>query len=465
MESTTAGPPVHRLRQLVHRIRARLGEEAQAGWWSMTDADVTGVLEQLHALSAQVDAALLSAVREVDRRDLGRTAGATSTATWLSGRLRVRPEHASRTVKLAAALDAGLPATAAASRAGRISVDHAGVIARAVQALPAEAGPVVRGEAERMLVDQAAVFDPKDLTGLGRTVLNAVDPDLADRHLAAQLAADETRAERSRELALHDDPHSTSTWVRGRLDPVTTEMLRIALEPLSAPMPSTADGPDLRNHSQRLGDGLAELLRRYLDSGASPTHAGEKPHLIITTTADNLHTGTGTATLLHTGTPISIHTAQPHTCDATISHHTPANNAGGPGSGKSARAGNGRGSGHASGNGNGGSRGIGSEPKLSDGVRLFTGKLRRLLELRDRGCAFPGCNRPPPWCHAHHITPYSQGGPTTLTNGVLLCGHHHRLIHQGHWKIHLTPDHTPQFTPPDWIDPHHTPLRNHRIRR
>ena len=187
-----------------------------------------------------------------------------------------------------------------------------------------------------MLVDQAAVFDPKDLTGLGRTVLNAVDPDLADRHLAAQLAADETRAERSRELALHDDPHSTSTWVRGRLNPVTTEMLRIALEPLSAPMPSTADGPDLRNHNQRLGDGLAELLRRYLDSGASPTHAGEKPHLIITTTADNLHTGTGTATLLHTGTPISIHTAQPHTCDATISHHTtPANNAGGPGSGKS----------------------------------------------------------------------------------------------------------------------------------
>ena len=101
MESTTAGPPVHRLRQLVHRIRARLGEEAQAGWWSMTDADVTGVLEQLHALSAQVDAALLSAVREADRRDLGKTAGATSTATWLSGRLRVRPEHASRTLKLA----------------------------------------------------------------------------------------------------------------------------------------------------------------------------------------------------------------------------------------------------------------------------------------------------------------------------------------------------------------------------
>ena len=107
----------------------------------------------------------------------------------------------------------------------------------------------------------------------------------------------------------------------------------------------------------------------------------------------------------------------------------------------------------------------GREPKLSDGVRLFTGKLRRLLELRDRGCAFPGCNRPPPWCHAHHITPYSQGGPTTLTNGVLLCGHHHRLIHQGHWKIHLTPDQLPQFTPPDWIDPHQQPLRNHRIRR
>jgi hypothetical protein len=35
--------------------------------------------------------------------------------------------------------------------------------------------------------------------------------------------------------------------------------------------------------------------------------------------------------------------------------------------------------------------------------RLFTGAARRALILRDRGCAFPGCDRPPKWTEGHHI--------------------------------------------------------------
>ncbi|WP_237742717.1 HNH endonuclease signature motif containing protein [Actinopolymorpha alba] len=50
------------------------------------------------------------------------------------------------------------------------------------------------------------------------------------------------------------------------------------------------------------------------------------------------------------------------------------------------------------------------------------------MELRDRGCAFPGCDRPPAWCHGHHIRSWLDGGSTTLANGTLLCGYHHRLI-------------------------------------
>jgi hypothetical protein len=46
--------------------------------------------------------------------------------------------------------------------------------------------------------------------------------------------------------------------------------------------------------------------------------------------------------------------------------------------------------------------------------RLITGPLRRALVLRDRGCAFPGCDRPPRWCDAHHITHWANGGPTNL---------------------------------------------------
>ena len=32
-------------------------------------------------------------------------------------------------------------------------------------------------------------------------------------------------------------------------------------------------------------------------------------------------------------------------------------------------------------------------------------------------------------CHAHHDVPFSKGGPTSVANGRLLCGHHHRRTH------------------------------------
>ena len=275
-------------------------------------------------LSAQVAALSLAAVAEVDRRGAGTSGGATSTGNWLSGALRMRPEHAARAVKLARDLDGDLAATGIALRAGAISADHAQVIARAVRDLPKEAGQQTRAAAEQFLLDQARVFHPKDLARLGRKVLEVVDPELADRVLARQLADEEAKAEREREVWLYEDPYSVSTWLRGKLDPVTTEMLRTALEPLAKPMPTTADGPDPRSRSQRLGDGFAELLRRYLNAGASPTQGGERPHVVITIDHDRLVNGTGTGTFLHTGTPVSARTAQEFACDAKISWYTPA---------------------------------------------------------------------------------------------------------------------------------------------
>ncbi len=294
-------------------------------WWSAGDDDVVEVLQELEALAAQVAALSLAAVAEADRRNHGEAAGATSTGNWLSGALRMRPEHAARAVKLARELDGDLAATGIALRAGVISADHAQVIARAVRDLPKEAGRQTRAAAEQFLLDQARVFHPKDLARLGRKVLEVVDPELADRVLARQLADEEAKAERGREVWLYEDPYSVSTWLRGKLDPVTTEMLRTALEPLAKPMPTTADGPDPRSRSQRLGDGFAELLRRYLNAGASPTQGGERPHVVITIDHDRLVNGTGTGTLLHTGTPVSARTAQEYACDAKISWYTPGN--------------------------------------------------------------------------------------------------------------------------------------------
>jgi hypothetical protein len=59
---------------------------------------------------------------------------------------------------------------------------------------------------------------------------------------------------------------------------------------------------------------------------------------------------------------------------------------------------------------------------------------RRLLWLRDDGCVFPGCDRPPGWCEAHHLVFWDHGGPTDMDNLCLLCSYHHHLCHEGRWR-------------------------------
>ncbi|WP_147918989.1 HNH endonuclease signature motif containing protein [Ruania zhangjianzhongii] len=61
--------------------------------------------------------------------------------------------------------------------------------------------------------------------------------------------------------------------------------------------------------------------------------------------------------------------------------------------------------------------------------RVFTPAQRRGLIARDRGCTWPGCTAPPSICESHHArVHWSDGGPTDLTNGALLCYHHHTVV-------------------------------------
>jgi hypothetical protein len=85
--------------------------------------------------------------------------------------------------------------------------------------------------------------------------------------------------------------------------------------------------------------------------------------------------------------------------------------------------------------------------------RLVTPTLWTALVARDQHCTFPGCTRPPLMCHAHHLTHWADGGTTTLDNLALLCGHHHRTIHDTPWNIRLNPtDRRPEYQPPPALD-------------
>ena len=61
--------------------------------------------------------------------------------------------------------------------------------------------------------------------------------------------------------------------------------------------------------------------------------------------------------------------------------------------------------------------------------------LRKALQLRDRHCRWPGCERPPSYCDGHHLQHWIFDGPTDLDNVVLLCKRHHRMVHEGGWQL------------------------------
>ncbi|MBG6066643.1 hypothetical protein IW248_002930 [Micromonospora ureilytica] len=273
----------------------------------------------------------------------------------------------------------------------------------------------------------AGQFEPTLLRKLGTRILDHVAPEVADAAAKAAMEAEARRTCRDRHVTL-SELRDGRLRLSGILDGEAAGLLRAAIDPLTAP-----SGPDdPRSPGQRRHDAFADLCRLALRTGDLPEHGGEPAQVVVTTSFETLARRLGAGTL-DTGLHLTPETVRRLACDAAI---LPAVLGG---SGQTLDVGRQR--------------------------RLITGPLRRALVLRDRGCAFPGCDRPPRWCDAHHIHHWADGGSTSLTNAVLLCGHHHRHVHRGEWTVRLGGDGRPEFIPPAWLDPEQLPRRNQYHRR
>ena len=77
--------------------------------------------------------------------------------------------------------------------------------------------------------------------------------------------------------------------------------------------------------------------------------------------------------------------------------------------------------------------------KLGRSARVVPPALRRVIDIRDRHCAFAGCHAPAMWCQAHHIVHWEDGGPTDERNLVLVCQLHHKAIHDRGFALRWAP--------------------------
>ncbi len=321
---------------------------------------------------------------------------------------RAHSLHPARTLD---ATPAVAPATGVAALTGRLSTPMIDTIIDAVSRIPLEH----RDRAEADLLSFAADAGHKQVAALGARIVTHLDPD-------GTAPEDTEPATPARELSLRRK--RTGTWeLTGRLDDETGTRAGALLDALA----ERRGADDFRSPQERYGDAFSDALDLALNSPELPTQAGERVHVLVAVSLSDLRSGLGAATLGDTGL-VSAAEARMHACDCKL---IPA------------------------------VLGTSNEPlNLGQARRLISPGLRRALFLRDRGCAFPGCHRPPRHCQGHHIHHWSEGGPTDLANLVLLCAHHHRLLHRSGWQVRIATDGHPEFLPPRFLDKRRKPRRN-----
>ncbi len=98
--------------------------------------------------------------------------------------------------------------------------------------------------------------------------------------------------------------------------------------------------------------------------------------------------------------------------------------------------------------------------RLGRRQRLFSEHQRVVLAAIWGGCAQPGCDRPSSWTEAHHIDEWRRdGGKTDVADGILLCRHHHLMVHNNGWRVRRSAGEYLLVPPPgDALHPGSIPL-------
>ncbi|MQA72815.1 MAG: DUF222 domain-containing protein [Solirubrobacterales bacterium] len=378
---------------------------------------------EIESLAAQINAGCarwLELVAEFDRREGWGDTGCRSISEWIAWRCALNPRSAREHVRVARALP-DLPRIRAAFASGALSYSK-------VRALTW----VADGESEAELLELARHATAAQLERVVRAA-----------HRVSAAEADEAQSRTFVRWCWDDDDGCLR--LDARLSPEDGALFLRALEsardavyerredeggsagPLAATGPSGSAEPPEPPAARPVpsptnAESLAALAEAALARPPTGLPGGERYQLLVHVDAETLATDEPGATAtgrgacaIADGPAISPETARRLACDSslvTISERD------------------------------------GEPVAVGRRRRSIPPSVRRALVARDGRCQFPGCER---WrfVDAHHIRHWAHGGETGLSNLVLLCRHHHRLVHEAGFSLALDADGRRRFARPD----------------
>jgi hypothetical protein len=340
---------------------------------SLSNEQLTTALEEAYKEKTAAEGRFLLYLGEADRRETFREYGATSAEAWTVERFGVSKATA-RALTHVGEKACDLPHLMGSLCAGDVSFDK-------VHAVVDVATP----DTDEELRDQARVCSVRELTEVARTAPPATKTSGSSTH--------------DRKYLRFNDSLCT---VSMQLPPDDYAETRARLEARAKEVPSDGETP----WDQRLCDGFLELLHSSAPGSASPATTASPytvvAHVALTSLVEESGAQTSLAgELEHVGL-IDSETVKRIACDATIA--------------------------------------LGVDDDV--GRTMYEGRARRFpsdtqrreVMRRDRHCRFPGCTNMT-FTNVHHIVAWKPGGRTDLPNLVLLCKHHHGVVHRNGWTM------------------------------
>lgn len=401
-------------------ISAGLDALAEASLWSMSTDEVGQLVVAVERIDRRVSAAQVAVLAQADRSGIADQTGASSTAVWLHNVADLPVGVGRARLALHRAL-ATRPMVGAAFSAGDIGQEAPTAVCSAIDTLPGGVPASLNTEIEVLLIDTARDEGTKAVVQRSMEIASRFDPDGFEQ---------QEESARSRRWLHLIRQHDGTIKLRGCLDKESGALVLAVLDPLAAPAPVNEGLSDMRLAEHRYADALVQLCQ--LATPALPEVRGERPHMFVTTTLDSLQRKIGSALgTLEGGHLIGKGALRRIACDANVIPVVLG--------------------------------GAGQPLDIGRSTRVVPQGLRRALIVRDEGCAFPGCDRPPSW-----PTPTTTStGPTAVRRRCAISYCYASTITTvctaDSWTITMI-DGRPWFIPSARLDPHQRPRQNSRYR-